>query len=257
MEKKSPRICFVSASNDFAQTSKKQLEWVYETTTIEKADVIVALGGDGFMLRALRRYVNLKIPVYGMNRGTVGFLMNKYQELNLLERISAAKMVQIHPLTMIVKQKSGELFSASAINEISLLRASHQAARFSVEIDGIKRLEEVIADGILVATPAGSTAYNLSAHGPIIPLGSGLLALTPINAFRPRHWKGALLPSNMRFIIENLDSRKRPLNAYADDQEVKNALRIEIFEDTSITHQVLFDPDHHLEERILREQFIS
>lgn len=254
---KDPKIAFVAASNDFAQMSKKQLEYVYPSTFPEKADIIVALGGDGFMLRALRRYVDLKTPIYGMNRGTIGFLMNRYQELNLVERLQAAKLVQLHPLTMIVKQKSGEVYSASAINEVALLRASHQAARLSIEIDGVKRVEELIADGVLIATPAGSTAYNLSAHGPIVPLGSGLLALTPISPFRPRHWKGALLPSNMKFIIENLDHRKRPLNAFADDQEVRNALRIEVFEDQSITHQVLFDPDHHLEERILREQFIA
>lgn len=254
---KNPKIAFIAASNDFAQMSKKQLEYVYESTQPEKADIIIALGGDGFMLRALRRYVDLKTPIYGMNRGTIGFLMNKYQELDLIERITSAKLVKLHPLTMIVKQKSGEVYSASAINEISLLRASHQAARLSIEIDNVKRVDELIADGVLVATPAGSTAYNLSAHGPIVPLGSGLLALTPISPFRPRHWKGALLPSSMKFVIENLDPRKRPINAFADDQEVRNAVRIEIFEDESITHQVLFDSDHHLEERILREQFIA
>ncbi len=251
------KIAFVSASNDFAQMSKKQLEYIYPSTTPEKAGVIVALGGDGFMLRALRRYVDLKTPIYGMNRGTVGFLMNRYQEETLVERIRAAKLVKLHPLTMIVRQKSGEVYSASAINEIALLRASHQAARLSIEIDGVKRVDELIADGVLVATPAGSTAYNLSAHGPIIPLGSGLLALTPISPFRPRYWRGALLPANMKFVIENLDPKKRPINAFADDQEVRNATSIEIFEDQNITHQVLFDSDHHLEERILREQFIS
>jgi NAD+ kinase len=251
------KICFVAAANDFAQASKRQLEQMYSWTTPEKANIIVALGGDGFMLRAMRRYVDLKTPIYGMNRGTVGFLMNRYQETDLLERLHLAKMVKLHPLTMIVKQKSGEVYSASAINEIALLRGSHQAARLSIEIDGIKRVDELIADGVLLATPAGSTAYNLSAHGPIIPLGSGLLALTPISPFRPRYWRGALLPANMKFIIENLDSKKRPINAFADDQEVRNAVRVEIFEDLNITHQLLFDSDHHLEERILREQFIS
>jgi len=220
-----------------------------------KPDLIIALGGDGFMLHMLHRYMERNIPIYGMNCGTVGFLMNEYRQGGLPLRIEAAKAAHIHPLKMKARTIGGETITALAINEVSLLRETSQTARIRIKIDGAVRMEEVVCDGILLATPAGSTAYNLSAGGPIMPLESGILALTPISAFRPRRWKGALLPRQAVVRLEVLESKKRPVSAVADFIEVRDVSSVEVREDTARKITLLFDSDHGLEERIIREQF--
>ena len=222
----------------------------------ENADVIVALGGDGFMLQTLHAFVKTGKPIYGMNLGTVGFLLNTYKEAGLLQRLKKARQVTLTPLRMVATDTRGKVSEVLAINEVSLLRSSRQTARIEVAVDGKKRLPELHCDGVLVATPAGSTAYNLSAHGPILPLGAGLLALTPINAFRPRRWRGALLSRTSRVEFTILDSKKRPVAAAADSVEMPNVAHVTVTEaiDTRLT--LLFDPEHDLEERILKEQFL-
>ena len=220
-----------------------------------QADIIVALGGDGLMLQTLHRYMRRKVPIYGMNLGTVGFLLNTYRETGLLQRLKRAREVTLTPLRMIATNTRGRAFEVMAINEVSLLRSSRQTARIAVAVDGKTRLNELSCDGALVATPAGSTAYNLSAHGPILPLGAGLLALTPINAFRPRRWRGALLPRTSRVDLTILDPRKRPVAAAADSVEIANVAKVAVTEATDIELTLLFDPEHDLEERILKEQF--
>jgi len=249
-------IGFVASDAEEAQTALAELQARYSHVPPEEADVIVALGGDGLMLETLHTYMDHQIPIYGMNRGTVGFLMNSYGPDDLRERLDRAEEVQLHPLRMLAQRTDGSERGALAINEVSLLRQSRQAAKIDVGIDGVTRLEELICDGILVATPAGSTAYNLSAHGPIIPIGAPLLALTPISAFRPRRWRGALLPHKARVTFTIREADKRPVSATADYTEVRNVREVTVYEEQSITSHLLFDPEHNLEERILKEQFV-
>ena len=249
------KLAFVASASDAAQDALKVLEARYPSKAVEDADVIVALGGDGFMLQSLHRNIGRDIPIYGMNRGTIGFLMNDYDEDGLLERIADAELAILHPLQMKAHVESGAVMTLSAINEVSLLRETRQAALLRIVVDGTVRVPEMSCDGVLVATPAGSTAYNLSAHGPILPLGAGVLALTPISAFRPRRWRGALLPRAAHVQIEVLEPAKRPVSAVADSTEVRDVRLIEIVEQRDVELKLLFDAGHGLEERILHEQF--
>jgi NAD+ kinase len=249
------KIAFVASEMPIAQTARATLAGRFGQVPEVEADVIVALGGDGFMLHTLHRTQALDIPVYGMNRGTVGFLMNEYSETDLIDRLVAAAEEVINPLSMRAESRDGALHEALAINEVSLLRAGPQAAKLRITIDGRLRLEELVCDGALVATPAGSTAYNYSAHGPILPIGSDVLALTAVAAFRPRRWRGALLPKTALVRFDVVDPDKRPVMADADSRWVENVLWVEIRSETSIKHRILFDPGHGLEERLLREQF--
>ncbi len=249
------KLAFVASASDAAQDALKVLEARYPSKAVEDADVIVALGGDGFMLQSLHRNIGRDVPIYGMNRGTVGFLMNDYDEDGLLERIADAELAVLHPLQMKAHVESGAVMTLSAINEVSLLRETRQAALLRIVVDGTVRVPEMSCDGVLVATPAGSTAYNLSAHGPILPLGAGVLALTPISAFRPRRWRGALLPRAAHVQIEVLEPSKRPVSAVADSTEVRDVRLVEIIEQRDVELKLLFDAGHGLEERILHEQF--
>jgi NAD+ kinase len=249
------KIAFVASDAPIAQTARATLASRFGHAPEDEADVIVALGGDGFMLHTLHRTQALDIPVYGMNRGTVGFLMNEYSETDLIERVVAAAEEVINPLAMRAESLDGTLHEALAINEVSLLRAGPQAAKLRITIDGRLRLEELVCDGALVATPAGSTAYNYSAHGPILPIGSDVLALTAVAAFRPRRWRGALLPKTAVVRFDVVDPEKRPVMADADSRWVENVLWVEIRSENRIKHRILFDPGHGLEERLLREQF--
>jgi NAD+ kinase len=249
------RLAFVSAATPTARAVKKRLEKRYGAVKPAQADIIVALGGDGLMLQTLHRNMRRRAPIYGMNLGTVGFLMNTYREGGLLQRLKKARQVSLTPLRMLAVDKRGRISEVTAINEVSLLRSSRQTARIAVSVDGKKRLPDLYCDGALVATPAGSTAYNLSAHGPILPLGAGLLALTPINAFRPRRWRGALLPRHSEVEFTVLDPLKRPVAAAADSVEIANVTKVTVTEATDINLTLLFDPEHDLEERILKEQF--
>ncbi|MBI5506172.1 MAG: NAD kinase [Deltaproteobacteria bacterium] len=250
------KLCFVASEAANAQRAYGDLTARYGNVPAEQADVIVALGGDGFMLQTLHDHIRAQVPIYGMNKGTVGFLLNDYQEEGLPDRIRGAVQTFIHPLAMRALRADGHTTEALAINEVALLRQTHQAAKVRISIDAQVRLEELVCDGVLVASPAGSTAYNLSAHGPILPLRSGLLALTPISAFRPRRWRGALLPSDAEVRFEILDSAKRPVSATADVTEVRDVCEVWIHEERSVRLELLFDPEHGLEERILKEQFI-
>ncbi|MCE9508663.1 MAG: NAD kinase [Alphaproteobacteria bacterium] len=247
---------FFSADTPQAQQAQKTLTGIYGDTPLEKADVVVALGGDGSMLRALHDSVKHKKPVFGMNRGSVGFLLNKYREEALLERLKNAHPVKINPLRMKVKTMAGQVLNELAMNEVSLLRETRQTAKLRIKIDGVVRLEELICDGIIVATPAGSTAYNLSAHGPIIPLSAAILALTPISAFRPRRWRGALLPQSSRISFDILEAPNRPVSAVADFTEIRDVETVEVWRDESIEISLLFDPEMNLDERIIKEQFM-
>jgi NAD+ kinase len=249
------KIAFLASEALEAVEAAERLRARYGAVPPEEADVIVALGGDGLMLQALHDFMSTGKPIYGMNRGSVGFLMNEYRPDGLIERLASAEMETIHPLEMTVTTTEGHQLSAPAINEVSLFRQSYQAAKLRLSIDGQVRLEELICDGVLVATPAGSTAYNLSAHGPIIPINASLLALTPLSPFRPRRWRGALLPNTANVFIEVLEPEKRPVNAVADHTEFKSVRDVTIVEDQSISCLILFDPDHPWEERILAEQF--
>ena len=228
----------------------------YGTCSPDDADVIVALGGDGFMLSTLHGTQDLPAPVYGMHRGTVGFLMNDYAEDGLIERIAAAEETELNPLRMTAERVDGFLQEALAINEVSLLREGPQAAKLRILVDGRERMAELVCDGALVATPAGSTAYNYSAHGPIVPIGSEVLALTAVAAFRPRRWRGALLPKTAEVTIEVIDPKRRPVSAVADSSEVRNVCRVRIKSEPQVVHRILFDPGHGLEERLIREQFV-
>lgn len=250
------RVAFVAAENDAAQRALDHLRHRYGSTPPDQADVIVALGGDGFMLETLHRHIDRHVPIYGMNRGTVGFLLNVYSDDSLMERLERAETVRLHPLVMQAVTVDGQTHEALAINEVSLLRETRQAAKIRIRVDGRVRLEELICDGVLVATPAGSTAYNLSAHGPIIPMGAGVLALTSISAFRPRRWRGALLSHKAKVSFEILESEKRPVSAVADYTEVRDVVQVEVYENRSTSLDLLFDPEHNLEERILAEQFM-
>jgi NAD+ kinase len=223
--------------------------------SLEEADVVVALGGDGFLIETLHATLERGLPVFGMNRGSVGFLLNEYRCDDLPGRLARAQRVILHPLAMTAHPPSGAPVRGLAINEVSLLRETRQTAKLSISVDGVVRLPELICDGALVATPAGSTAYNLSAHGPIVPLGANVLALTPISAFRPRRWRGALLPRTARIAFDVLEPAKRPVSAVADSVEVRDVVRVEVEEDTRRELVLLFDPDQDLDERILKEQF--
>jgi NAD+ kinase len=249
------RIAFVASDTPAAQRARRHLVRRYGDASPESADVIVALGGDGLMLATLQRFMNSGKPIYGMHRGTVGFLMNEFSEQKLAERLAAAQVTVIHPLIMRASDAAGRVHRHRAINEVSLFRQTYQAARLRILVDGEERLAELIADGVLLATPAGSTAYNLSVQGPIIPIGAPLLALTPISPFRPRRWRGALLPDRARVTIEVREAAKRPVAAVADHDEVRSVRSVEIAMDHSIAMHMLFDPGHSLDERILREQF--
>jgi NAD+ kinase len=249
------RIAFVASPGAEAQQALTELNATYGNHSPDEADVIVALGGDGLMLQTLHRYMRSGKPIYGMHRGTVGFLMNEFSLHGLGERLDAARLTVIHPLLMRATDVHGKVHIHHAINEVALFRQSHQAARLRILVDENERMPELIADGVLVATPAGSTAYNLSAQGPILPINAALLALTPISAFRPRRWRGALLPNTAFVVIEVLESDKRPVAAVADHDEARNVCRVEVISDRTISMSMLFDPGHSLEERILREQF--
>ena len=249
------RIAFVASDMAEAREAAERLARRYGDCDPRRADAIVALGGDGLMLQTLHRFLNDKIPIYGMNRGSVGFLMNEYLEDNLVERLAAAEITRIHPLSMIARDKAGAEHKSLAINEVSLFRETYQAAKLEISINGKVRLDELICDGALVATPAGSTAYNLSAYGPIIPIDAHLLALTPISPFRPRRWRGALLPNDAIISIAVREADKRPVSAVADHVEIRSVVRVEISEARDIELLMLFDPGHNLDERILSEQF--
>lgn len=238
-----------------AQTARAALIGRYGNVEPEAADVIVALGGDGYMLRTLHKFQELNVPVYGMNRGTIGFLMNDYAENRLLDRLDAAEEEIINPLAMTAMDRKGQLHEALAINEVSLLRAGPQAAKLRITIDGRVRMAELVCDGALISTPAGSTAYNYSAHGPILPIGSNVLAMTAIAAFRPRRWRGAVLPSSARVRFDVVDADKRPVMADADSISIEDIDWVEIRSEPTVQHRILFDPGHGLEERLISEQF--
>lgn len=252
----STKIAFLASLATDAQIALKQLTERYGNCPLEGADVIVALGGDGFMLHTLHGTQALDIPVYGMNRGTVGFLMNAYHPDGLMERLEAAEMAVLNPLRMSALRNDGSQIQALAINEVSLLRQGAQAAKLRIIVDGRQRLEELVCDGVILSTPAGSTAYNYSAHGPILPIGSDVLALTPVAAFRPRRWRGALLPKASHVRFEVMNPEKRPVMADADSRSVRNVVRVDVTSDSRVAHKLLFDPGHGLEERLIREQFV-
>lgn len=249
------QLAFVASSDPDARSARRILTERYGNTSPEEAEVIVALGGDGFMLETMHRHMALDVPLFGMNRGTVGFLMNHYEEDDLPARLAAAQLQRLHPLKMIADCEGGARLEAVAFNEVSMLRQERQAAKLRLIINGRERMESLICDGIILSTAAGSTAYNLSANGPIIPIGSPMLALTPISPFRPRRWRGALLPSNTHVRVEIIERWKRPVSAVADHNEARNVIDVEIAEDTEQSVNMLFDADHNLEERILTEQF--
>jgi NAD+ kinase len=250
------KIAFVAAEQEAAQDALTQLVGLYGQSTFEDCEVIVSLGGDGFMLESMHRFIPDNKPIYGMNRGTVGFLLNTYREEQLPDRLRRAQIVRLHPLIMTAETSDGTIHTALAINEVSLHRESRQAAKLRIRVDGKTRLEELICDGLLVATPAGSTAYNLSAHGPIIPMGAGVMALTPVCAFRPRRWRSALLPHKALVQVEILEQDKRPVSAVADFTEIRDVSSVDVKEDRSIGIDLMFDPEHNLEERIIAEQFL-
>ncbi len=249
------RVAFVAAETAVAREARRTLAKRYGQCAPDKADIIVALGGDGLMLQTLHRYMGSGTPIFGMHRGSVGFLLNEFRIAGLTHRLERAQRVTLNPLRMTVTTARGATKTALAINEVSLLRQQRQAAKLRILVDGIERLPELICDGALVATPAGSTAYNLSAHGPIIPLGADLLALTPISAFRPHRWRGALLPRTARVTFEILERDKRPVSATADHNEVRDVVRVDVHEDRAIGLTLLFDPEQNLAERVLKEQF--
>lgn len=250
-----PSISFLAGGTRDAERAVKALAKRYGQCRPERADIIVALGGDGFMLETQRAYMNRGIPIYGMNKGAIGFLMNNYLETGLYKRLERAICAKIHPLHMKAIDHKGKVRESKAFNEVSLFRRSHQAAKLQIAVDGSVRMEGLICDGILLATPQGSTAYNLSASGPIVPLHAPLLALTPISPFRPRGWRGALLPNKSRVSIKVLESDKRPVNAVSDQREIQRAREVHIREDRDSFGLIMFDPEQSWEDRILNEQF--
>jgi NAD+ kinase len=251
------RLAFTASDRPEAQAARARLAARYGQASDTEAQAVVALGGDGFMLETLHAHLSSATPIYGMNFGSVGFLMNDYAEDGLIERINAAQRTSIHPLAMTATTTSGETHEALAINEVSLLRETRQTAKLRIEVDGRVRLGELFCDGALVSTPAGSTAYNLSAHGPIIPLGARVLALTPISAFRPRRWRGALVPHTAQVCFEVLEPDKRPVSAVADNFEVRNVARVEVREVRDRSLVMLFDAGRTFEDRVLDEQFTA
>lgn len=250
------KIALAASDTESAQKAANALKEFYDFVSLNEADVIVALGGDGYILHLIHEIIPHKASIFGMNKGTVGFLLNDFKVEKLIERINASSSVTLHPLRMTAYTENGTQVEALAMNEVSLLRQTRQTAKIKISIDHKVRMEELVCDGILVATPAGSTAYNLSAHGPIIPMRAEIMAMTPISAFRPRRWKGALLPQNANITFDVLNPEKRPVSAVADTKEVRNIKRVEIKQDKSIKINLLFDRHHTLEERILNEQFI-
>ena len=246
---------FIVDYTKISKESSNRIQSTYKFFSLSEADAIVVLGGDGFMLDILKRYQDLDLPFYGINKGTVGFLMNQNQNENLLNKLNQAEETIIHPLKMHAKKIDGSKEDDLAINEISILRSGSQAAKLKIVVDNLVRLEELVCDGALVSTPAGSTAYNYSAHGPILPIDSNILALTAMAAFRPRRWRGALIPSNAKIEFFIKDSNKRPVSAYADSKEVKNISSVKIESEDDVYYKLLFDKGHGLQERILREQF--
>jgi NAD+ kinase len=248
-------IAVVAADSDPAQAALVELKTRYRTVPPGEADVIVALGGDGSMLQTLHAYLDRHVPIFGMHRGSIGFLMNAYRTDRLLERIDAADAVRLHPLAVTAVRRDGTVHQALAINEVALLRQSPQMAKIGISVDGVRRLDELMCDGVLLATPAGSTAYNLSAHGPIIPLGAGVLALTPISPYRPRRWRGAILRHNSVVRFDMREPEKRPVSAAADSREVRDVASVEVRETRDVTLTLLFDHDQNLQERVLKEQF--
>jgi NAD+ kinase len=248
---------FVASDFPEAQDALERMRGRYGDARAETSDVIVALGGDGFMLQTLHNFLDHGRPIYGMNFGSIGFLMNEFREDDLHERLAAAEPAKVHPLRMTAATRDGKTVESIAFNEVSLLRETRQAAKLRILVDGKVRIPELICDGILISTPAGSTAYNLSAHGPILPIDADLLALTPISAFRPRRWRGALLPHRAHTRFEIMEADKRPVSAVADDREVRNVRTVDVAEDRSITTTMLFDQGHSLDERILAEQFVD
>jgi len=249
-------IAVVAAPSTAARAAMKRLKKRFKTVSPAKADVIVALGGDGFMLQSLHRFLDHGKPIYGMNRGSIGFLMNTYAEKGLLERLENAQPARVYPLRMTAVDSRGRKHVALAFNEVSLLRQTRLAAKLRIAIDGVERLHELICDGALVSAPAGTTAYNLSADGPIIPIGTGLIALTPISAFRPRRWRGALLPDTATVRFNVIEPKVRTVSATADFTEVRDVARVSVRRVTRISASLLFDPEHDLEERIVKEQFL-
>jgi len=249
-------IAVVASENGEAQAAAKRLAATYPTVQPEQAHIILALGGDGFMLETLHRYMALNVPIFGMNRGSVGFLMNTFDENNLIERLARSQTISLNPLLMTAEDAAGRSHEARAINEVSILRGTRLAAKLRLEVDGIVRMPEMICDGVLLATPAGSTAYNVSVNGPILPLGAQVLALTPISVFRPRHWRGAILPHQVTVTIDVLYPDVRPVSAVADYTEVRYVRKVSIREDRNATLTLLFDPEHDLRERIIKEQFL-
>jgi len=250
------KIHFVAAQIEEAAAAMSALQDTYGQYELDDADVIVALGGDGFMLRTLHRFLPADLPVYGMKLGNVGFLMNRFREDGLHERLNEADVVGLNPLSMIAVTEAGNESRALAINEVSLLRQVNQAAHIRILINGSVKVEELVCDGVLVSTAAGSSAYNLSVQGPFLPLGSDALALTPISPFRPRRWRGAVLPSSVHIRFEVLDNYKRPVSATADAEEIRNVISVDVYEEKEVTLKMMFDPDHSLEQRILDEQFL-
>jgi len=254
-KRKFEKVAFVASEAASAVEARDRLTERYGAVAPSSADAIVALGGDGIMLQTLHAHMRDRIPIYGMNRGSVGFLMNEYHEDGLIERLAQAEVNRLHPLTMRAWDHQGTAHSSLAINEVALFRETFQAAKLRISVDGTVRLEELICDGAMVATPAGSTAYNLSAHGPIVPINAPLLALTPISPFRPRRWRGALLPNRARIMMEVLEHDKRPVSAVADHFETRGVIKVEIEQAREIDLFMMFDPGHSLDERVLAEQF--
>jgi len=253
----SVRVGCVCSDSAQAQTAFAEIENAYDWAHPDDCDVLVALGGDGFLLHVMHRHREYARPIFGMNRGTVGFLLNRFKPDGLVERIRAATRIDVHPLTLRALTTSGQVVEARAFNEVAVTRNSAQSVNIRVSIDGVERLSNFVGDGLIIATAAGSTAYNLSAHGPILPLGSGLLAITPVSPFRPRRWRGALLPQSATIALDNLDPDKRPVTATADFLELVDIESVSIRQDLSSAVRLLFDPDHSLEERIIAEQFLA
>ena len=249
------KLHFLASENNDAQKHRKIFEKKYGLCTIDSADAIVALGGDGFMLETMKSSMDHKLPIFGINHGSVGFLMNASNDMDLIDRVNASQSIKISPLRMSALTPDGKEHTAMAINEVSLLREMHQAAKIKISVDGKVRIDELVCDGVLVCTPSGSTAYNLSAHGPILPINADVLALTPISAFRPRRWKGAILDNTAEVTFEVHDFNKRPVSAVADSIEFRDVQSVSVKQDSIQKIELLFDEQHSFEERILNEQF--